>query len=583
MSGWSARPTLARREPKADPDGLPAEWHPVLRRVLAARGIGREKDLCPPLSALHPPESLGGVEEATGLLASAMFDGAAIVVVGDFDADGATGTALAVRALRAMGHGAVDFVVPNRFRHGYGLSPALVEEALAPLRPDLVMTVDNGVASLAGVRAARQRGMKVLVTDHHLPGEELPDADAMVNPNLPGDPFPSKALAGVGVVFLLMAALRERLRGLDWFGPQRPKPNLAEFLDLVALGTVADLVPLDRHNRILVEQGLKRIRAGRAAAGILALAAAAGRDHRRLVSSDLGFAVAPRLNAAGRLEDMSLGIECLLTADAEHAALLAQRLDGINRERRELQQSMQEQADSALSETLGRLSAADLPWGVTLFEPDWHAGIVGLVASRVKDRLHRPVVAFAPASASGNELKGSARSVRALHIRDTLAAVDARYPELIDRFGGHAMAAGLSLPATHLDEFRRAFDEEVRARLDAEDLENRILTDGELTNADLTIGLAESLRCAGPWGQAFPEPLFEGEFRVRHRRVVGGSHLKMQLSPSDGGGALDAIAFRTGENALGDSDRVRAVYALDVNDFRSRRSLQLRVEYLEPV
>jgi len=583
MTVWAARPTLMRRELEVEPDHLPPEWHPVLRRVLAARGITSGDDLTPPLSALSRPQSLGGITEATGLLEAALRERATIVVVGDFDADGATGTALAIRALKALGHERAGFVVPNRFRHGYGLSPALVEQALAPLAPDLVVTVDNGVASVAGVQAARERGMRVLVTDHHLPGERLPEADAMVNPNLPGDPFPSKALAGVGVVFYLMAALRERLRDDGWFGASRPEPNLAELLDLVALGTVADLVPLDRHNRILVEQGLKRIRAGRAAPGILSLAAAAGRDYRRMVSADLGFAVAPRLNAAGRLEDMALGIECLLSEDADLAARMAQRLDGINRERREVQQNMQEQADSALSEAVHGLSGPHLPWGVTLFEPDWHEGVVGLVASRVKDRLHRPVVAFAPATESGDELKGSARSVRALHIRDALAAVDARHPDLIERFGGHAMAAGLSLRASKLEAFRRAFDEEVRARLDASDLENLILTDGELKGDELSVELAECLRTAGPWGQAFPEPLFEGEFRVDHHRVVGGSHLKMRLVPATGKHPLDAIAFRTTEEALEGSERVRAVYALEVNDFRNRRSLQLRIEYLEPI
>lgn len=583
MTLWQSTPRIQRRKVPVDPDRLPAEWHPVVRRVMAARGVGDARDLDMRLAGLHAPQELGGVEEAVALLSDLVTDGGRITVVGDFDADGATGSALAVLALRSMGATEVSFVVPNRFAHGYGLSPGLVHDALVPLGPDLVITVDNGVSSVAGVDAAREAGMRVIVTDHHLPGDSLPRADAMVNPNLPDDPFPSKALAGVGVVFYLMVALRSHLRESGWFSRERPEPELAALLDLVALGTVADLVPLDRHNRILVEQGLRRIRAGRARPGVTALIQVAGRNPGRLTTADLGFAVGPRLNAAGRLEDMSHGIECLLEQDPGRAMAMAQQLDGINRERRTVQHAMQAQAEEALATVAGRLRSAELPWGVSLFEPGWHPGVVGLVASRVKDRLHRPVVAFAPAESGSDELKGSARSVRSLHIRDALANLDARHPGLVTRFGGHAMAAGLSLPRSGLDQFREAFDREVRDKLAATDLEQVIFTDGELDAEDFRLDLAERLRMAAPWGQDFPEPRFDGVFRVRDSRTVGGAHLKLRLEPAAGGRTLDGIAFQMTEAELGDADRIRAAYVLDVNEFRNRRSVQLRIEYLEPL
>lgn len=583
MTQWHAKPRIQRREITGDPDCLPAEWHPVVRRVMAARGVGDASELDVRLAGLHAPHELGGMEAAVSLLADVVADRGRITVVGDFDADGATGSALAVLALRSMGAADVSFVVPNRFAHGYGLSPGLVRDALVPLGPDLVITVDNGVSSVAGVDAAREAGMRVIVTDHHLPGDSLPRADAMVNPNLPDDPFPSKALAGVGVVFYLMVALRSHLRESGWFSPDRPEPELAALLDLVALGTVADLVPMDRHNRILVEQGLRRIRAGHGRPGVTALTRIAGRDPARLTTADLGFAVGPRLNAAGRLEDMSYGIECLLEQDPGRAMTMAQRLDGINRERRTVQHAMQAQADEALASVAGRLRSGDLPWGVSLFEPGWHPGVVGLVASRVKDRLHRPVVAFAPSESGSDELKGSARSVRSLHIRDALAALDARHPGLMTRFGGHAMAAGLSMPRSALDHFREAFDREVRDKLAAADLEQVILTDGELSADDFRLDLAERLRLAAPWGQGFPEPRFDGVFRVRDRRTVGGAHLKLRLEPAAGSRSLDGIAFQMTEDQLGGAERIRAAYVLDVNEYRNRRSVQLRIEYLEPL
>lgn len=583
MTGWDAVPRIQRREVVVDPDRLPAEWHPVLRRVMAARHVSDAAELDARLSGLHAPGELAGMESAVPLLAQVVADQGRIVVVGDFDADGATGSALAVLALRALGANDVSFVVPNRFAHGYGLSPGLVDDALVPLDPDLVITVDNGVSSVDGVATARRAGMRVIVTDHHLPGETLPAADAMVNPNLPGDPFPSKSLAGVGVAFYLMAALRSHLRRSGRFSSSRPEPDLAALLDLVALGTVADLVPLDRHNRILVEQGLRRIRAGRAQPGVTALIKVAGRDPARLTTADLGFAVAPRLNAAGRLEDMSYGIECLLEPDAGRAMEMAHRLDAINRERRTVQHAMQVQAEDALETVRAGLKTEDLPWGVSLFEPDWHPGVVGLVASRVKDRLHRPVVAFAPAEAGSGELKGSARSVRSLHIRDALAAVVSRHPGLVTRFGGHAMAAGLSMPRSSLAAFRDAFDREVREKLAEADLERVILTDGELAAEDFRLDLAERLRLAAPWGQGFPEPRFDGVFHVRDGRTVGGAHLKLQLEPASGGRALDAIAFQMTEADLGGAERIRAAYALEVNEYRNRRSVQLRIEYMEPL
>lgn len=583
MRGWNSVPRIQRRELSVDPDRLPAEWHPVVRRIMAARHVRDAEELDARLAGLHDPHELGGMAAAVSLLARIIGDRGRVAVVGDFDADGATGSALAVLALRSMGAGDVSFVVPNRFSHGYGLSPGLVHDALVPLRPDLVITVDNGVSSVAGVEAASAAGMRVIVTDHHLPGDTLPAADAMVNPNLPGDPFPSKALAGVGVVFYLMAALRSHLREAGWFNPALPEPELASLLDLVALGTVADLVPMDRHNRILVEQGLRRIRAGRAQPGVEALIRVAGRDPARLTTADLGFAVAPRLNAAGRLEDMSHGIECLLEPDADRALALARQLDAINRERRTVQHAMQAQAEEALAGVAGRLEAADLPWGLSLFEPGWHPGVVGLVASRVKDRVHRPVVAFAPADSGSDELKGSARSVGSLHIRDALAALDARHPGLLTRFGGHAMAAGLTMPRLALSTFREAFDREVRAMLAETDLERIILTDGELDEEDFRLDLAERLRFAAPWGQGFPEPRFDGVFRVRDSRAVGGgAHLKLKLEPAAGGRILDAIAFQTTADMLGGAERIRAAYALEVNEYRNRRTVQLRIEYLEP-
>ena len=575
------RPRVERRAVPEIAGDWPAQIHPVLRRVYAARGIVLPADIEHKLSSLLPPQALGGIERACALLEAAIRENARIVVVGDFDCDGATGTAVAVRGLRRLGAREVGYAVPNRMRHGYGLSPAIVEELL-PRKPDVLITVDNGVAAHAGVAAAKAHGMRVIVTDHHLPGTTLPDADAIVNPNLDADPFPSKALAGVGVTFYLLLALRARLRESGWFAQRAMRePDLSELLDLVALGTVADLVPLDRNNRILVEAGLKRIRVGRASAGLAALLAVGKRDFARVVASDLGFAVGPRINAAGRLEDMTLGIECLLTDDRDRAVELADVLSAINAERRELQDGMTAQAQAEVEKWICARGADALPHGVVLFDPDWHHGVVGLVASKLKESLHRPVIAFAPATDGTGELKGSGRSIPGFHLRDALAEVEVRHPGLIARFGGHAMAAGLNLNHAGLEAFGAAFDAVARSRLDPRLLDAVMLTDGELDAADFSLDLARQLRHAGPWGQAFPEPEFEGKFAVESWRVVGERHLKFRLRRADLADALDAIAFN---GHAGDAPplRFRAVFQLDVNEWNGRQSLQLLIRHMEP-
>ncbi|NNG14495.1 MAG: single-stranded-DNA-specific exonuclease RecJ, partial [Gammaproteobacteria bacterium] len=475
-------------------------------------------------------------------------------------------------ALRMFGAQQVTYLVPNRFTFGYGLTPEIVELA-AERKPDLLITVDNGISSIAGVRAAKQHGMQVIVTDHHLPGDELPEADAIVNPNQPGDSFPCKSLAGVGVALYVMFSLRAELRERDWFTQQgMVMPNLAVLLDLVALGTVADVVPLERNNRILVAQGLARIRQGKCCAGLVALLKIAGRNQKTCVASDFGFAVAPRLNAAGRLEDMSIGIECLLTDDPKQALALAQQLDALNHERRSIEQDMREQAFAALDSL--QIDDAQQPVGVCLYDASWHQGVIGILASRVKERLHRPVIAFAPGD--NGELKGSARSIPGLHIRDALDAVAAHNPGLITKFGGHAMAAGLSLPESEFGRFCRAFDAEVRQQLDEEDLKGIVHSDGELTSNDLNLAFAETLRNAGPWGQGFPEPTFDGEFELVSRRIVGERHLKLMLRKPGEQDCIDGIAFN-----ITDIDwpvqvkRVQLVYRLDVNEFQGMRTAQL--------
>ena len=572
-----ARPEVSQRKTEPGSDTLPDTLHPVIRRILLARDISNEKSLDLKLGRLQPPSALSGINDAAEILADAVVTGQSILIVGDFDADGATGTALAVRALHMMAATRVDFRVPNRFDFGYGLSVALVE-TLAENPPDVLVTVDSGISSNEGVERARELGCKVIVTDHHLPGEVLPAAHAIVNPNCPGDQFPSKALAGVGVIFYLVSVVRGALRARNWFTLPRKEPNLAHLLDLVALGTVADLVSLDTNNRILVRQGMDRIRQGICSPGLLALLRLGKRDYRHLVASDLAFAVAPRLNAAGRMEDMSVGIRCLITEDREEAMALATELDDLNHQRRARQNQMQQEALEQLKQLLDGLKDTELPAGLCLYDENWHQGIVGLVASRIKDAVHRPVFAFAPESDGSDVLKGSARSVSGLHIRDVLARIDAMHPTMITAFGGHALAAGLTLAADQLEPFKQALYESIEFFLQGKTLSNEILTDGELPPEDINLAFAELLRSLGPWGQHFPEPLFEGRFVVEEKRVVGGAHLKMLVRPVDGRGSIDAIAFGCLPEDLPDSDTTGLIYKLDINHFRGRKTCQLMVE-----
>jgi len=556
----------------------PQQLHPLLWRIYRTRGIAAANELERELSAMIPPDRMAGLRQAADILADAVEAGRRILVVGDFDADGATSCALSVLALRAFGHQAVDFLVPNRFDFGYGLTPEIVEHARR-YRPDLIVTVDNGISSVAGVAAARALGWKVIVTDHHLAGPVLPQAQALVNPNLPDNPFPSKALAGVGVVFYVLLGLRGRLRADGWFERQGiAEPNMADFLDLVALGTVADVVPLDHNNRILVHQGLKRIRSGRCRPGITALLRVAGRNPARVQAADLGFAVGPRLNAAGRLDDMSLGIQCLLAVDDGEALALAGELDRLNRERRSIEDGMKQQAEAML-ENWTPASGDGLPWGLCLYREDWHQGVIGILASRIKERYHRPVIAFA--AAGDGTLKGSARSIPGLHIRDVLDEVAVREPELLQKFGGHAMAAGMTIGAAGLEAFARVFDEVVRDHLQADDLRPVVRSDGRIQPALLNLDTARAILEGGPWGQAFPEPLFDDQFEVLSSRIVGDRHWKLVLRPLDSDLTLDAIAFNSVEVFPVMPNRVHAAYRLDENEWQGRVSLQLRIEYLE--
>ncbi len=552
--------------------------HPLLAQIYAARHVGSDEDLDLSLSGLASYKKLKGIDSAVNLLHEAMLNQQRILVVGDFDADGATSCALSVRCLRAMGAESVDYLVPNRFEYGYGLTPEIVEVAKTR-NPDLIITVDNGISSIEGVALARQSGIKVLITDHHLPGEHLPKADAIINPSQPGCEFPSKSTAGVGVVFYLCIALRAHLRAVGWFEEQAlTEPNLADFLDIVALGTVADLVPLDRNNRILVYQGLQRIRSGRTLPGIAAILEVSGRNECDLVASDLGFALGPRLNAAGRLDDMSLGIECLLTDDQSLAMNMAFELDSLNQSRKEIEADMKQSALHNLS----KISVDANQVGLCLYDKDWHQGVIGILASRVKDRYHRPVVAFA--DAGNGVIKGSARSIKGFHMRDALDAVAKRNPELLQKFGGHAMAAGLSIEEVHFAAFAEAFNSLAMEWLNEDELEEKILTDGVLKQQYFTMEIAHMLRNAGPWGQHFPEPQFEGVFDVLQQRIVGDKHLKLSLSADHQAAPVSAIAFFVDlEQWPNAANRVRLVYRMDINEFRGNTSLQLIVEYLEPV
>ena len=560
---------------------FPEDIHPVLRRIYAARNIQSAMELDYSLQGLLPFEALLGIDKAVTLLANALRENKKILIVADFDADGATSCALALRGLKLMGFSDVLYVVPNRFEFGYGLSPEIVEVA-AEMQPDVIITVDNGISSIEGVAQARSRNIDVLITDHHLPGLSLPDANAIVNPNQPGDSFPSKNLAGVGVMFYILIALRSHLREQNWFAANNiPEPNLAELLDLVALGTVADVVPLDHNNRILVAQGLARIRSGKCCPGIRELLQAANRNLRNTAAQDLSFAVAPRLNAAGRLTDMSLGIECLLTDDQRLAKDMALKLEQLNKERREIQAEMQAQAMIDIAD-LDLNNQASLPNGVCLFNENWHQGVVGILAGRIKDQINRPAIVFA--KDKEGYIKGSARSISSVHIRDVLDTIASQHPGIISKFGGHAMAAGLTIRESDLEQFKVVFDQITGMFLSGDELEGVLVSDGELSVNELSFDLAEKIISSGPWGQGFPEPVFDGEFEIINTRIVGERHLKLQLRHPGNNRTIDAIAFNiTDEDWPESTGRVQTVYKLDINEFAGRRQLQLVVDYISPI
>ncbi|EHH1216147.1 TPA: single-stranded-DNA-specific exonuclease RecJ [Vibrio parahaemolyticus] len=573
-----------QRRPEPDLSLLPDSIPPILKRIYINRGITDIAQLETSARGLHSYQKLGGIEQAVELLFQAIQEQKRIIVVGDFDADGATSSALSVLALRMLGSNNVDYLVPNRFEDGYGLSPEVVDQALE-LGAEMIMTVDNGVSSIEGVRYAKENGITVLVTDHHLPGQVLPEVDAMVNPNLDSCAFPSKALAGVGVAFYLMMALCVHMRKHNWFAQQgMQEPKLMELVDLVALGTVADVVPLDENNRILVHQGLQRIRAGKARPGIQALIEVAKRDARRLVASDFGFALGPRINAAGRLDDMSFGVELLMCNNIHAARRMASELDGLNQTRKEIEEGMKQEA-MAFCERLQFGENSELPYGLSLFQRDWHQGVIGILASRIKEKFHRPVIAFA----DGGEgtIKGSCRSIPGLHMRDALDFIDTQNPGLIIKFGGHAMAAGLTIKEQDFERFSRLFDEVVKKELDEAALKGVILTDGELKPEEFSMHIAEQLRAGGPFGQAFPEPIFDGEFKVLHQKLVGEKHLKLMLEPLYKGHPtnvmIDGIAFNVDLRRWPDASvkTVRLAYKLDVNEFRGNQSLQLMIDHIE--
>jgi single-stranded-DNA-specific exonuclease len=560
---------------------LPADLPPLLQRLYASRGVLSAVDLERSVKGMLPWQQLSGVEKAVEILYNAFREGLRIVVVGDFDADGATSTALSVLSLRQLGCSNVTYLVPNRFEDGYGLSPEVVDQAHAR-GAQLIMTVDNGISSHSGVDRAHALGIPVVVTDHHLPGDTLPAAEAIINPNLRDCEFPSKSLAGVGVAFYLMLALRTHLRDQGWFEAQGiAAPNLAELLDLVALGTVADVVPLDANNRILTWQGLSRIRAGKCRPGIKALLEVSNRDAQKLAASDLGFALGPRLNAAGRLDDMSVGVALLLSDNIGEARQLANELDALNQTRKEIEQGMQAEA-LTLCEKLER-SSETLPGGLAMYHPEWHQGVVGILASRIKERFHRPVIAFAPAG--DGTLKGSGRSIQGLHMRDALERLDTLYPGMMIKFGGHAMAAGLSLEEARFDEFQQRFGDLVSEWLDPALLQGEVVSDGPLAAAEMTMEIAQMLRDAGPWGQMFPEPLFDGRFRLLQQRLVGERHLKVMIEPVGGGPLLDGIAFNVDTTCWPDNAvrEVELAYKLDINEFRGNRSLQLIIDNIWPI
>ncbi|EOJ0024900.1 single-stranded-DNA-specific exonuclease RecJ [Salmonella enterica subsp. enterica serovar Montevideo] len=571
---------LRRREADETAE-LPADLPPLLRRLYASRGVRSARELERSVKGMLPWQQLSGIDNAVEILYNAFREGTRIIVVGDFDADGATSTALSVLGMRALGCDNISYLVPNRFEDGYGLSPEVVDQAKAR-GAQLIVTVDNGISSHAGVAHAKTLGIPVIVTDHHLPGDTLPDAEAIINPNLRDCEFPSKSLAGVGVAFYLMLALRTFLRDKGWFDERNiAPPNLAELLDLVALGTVADVVPLDANNRILTWQGLSRIRAGKCRPGIKALLEISNRDPQQLAASDLGFALGPRLNAAGRLDDMSVGVALLLCDNLGEARVLASELDALNQTRKEIEQGMQAEA-LILCEKLER-SSETLPGGLAMYHPEWHQGVVGILASRIKECFHRPVIAFAPAG--DGMLKGSGRSIQGLHMRDALERLDTLYPDLMIKFGGHAMAAGLSLEEHKFEQFQQRFGELVTEWLDPALLQGEVISDGPLSAAEMSMEVAQLLRDAGPWGQMFPEPLFDGRFRLLQQRLVGERHLKVMVEPVGGGPLLDGIAFNIDTTCWPDNGvrEVELAYKLDINEFRGNRSLQIIIDDIWPL
>ncbi len=567
---------IVRREVSGP--SLSSDLHPVIDRIYRGRNIANMDDLENGLKGLTHFNVLKGMPQAAQILANAVVQNKRIIIVGDFDADGATSTSVCILALRAMGYHNVDFLVPNRFDFGYGLSVPIVDEA-AKQGAEVIVTVDNGISCIDGVTHAKSLGMQVVVTDHHLPGDVLPPADAIVNPNQPGCEFPSKNLAGVGVAFYIMLALKAELQQQGHFEKAGlAPPNLASLLDIVAVGTVADVVVLDKNNRILVHQGLQRIRAGKCRPGIKALVEVANRDCAHLTSTDLGFVVGPRLNAAGRLDDMSQGIACLLEDETIQARMIAAELDALNKERREIETGMKAQAETVLEQMA--LDEGDMPSALVVYREDFHQGVIGIVAGRLKEKYLKPVIAFA--HQDDEIIKGSARSIPGVHIRDVLDEVNTRYPGVIEKFGGHAMAAGLSLPVAKLQDFERAFVDIARAHMEKLDGNHALLSDGDLSSKELCLPFAHLLRQAGPFGQGFESPLFDGEFALLDQRLVGQKHLKMVLK-SDGANEVDAIAFnvdlKSWPNAM--VKRVHIAYRLDINVFRGQETVQLIVEQIE--
>lgn len=565
---------IIRREHEAMDAELTDDLPPLLKRLYLNRKIANDTELSRELGSLLPFDSLSNIDAAVDRLVTALEMEERVLIVGDFDADGATSTAVAVRSLKGFGLEHVDYLVPNRFAYGYGLTPGIVGLA-KERKPDLIITVDNGIASHDGVDKANALGIDVLVTDHHLPSETLPDAVAIVNPNLHGDQFPSKCMAGVGVIFYVMLALRARLKAMNWFELRGIDcPNMADLLDLVALGTVSDVVALDQNNRIMVHQGLRRIRAGYSCPGIKALLCVAKRDPDHVVAADLGFAIGPRLNAAGRLDDMSFGISCLLAETSSSAVAMAEQLDGLNKDRKGIESNMNQQAFDYVDQLQ---MESQLPLGVCLFDESWHQGVIGLVASRVKEKLHRPVIAFA--KVDDQTLKGSARSIPGFHIRNALESIAIKYPDVLQKFGGHSMAAGMSIDPKHYEIFQTAFNDAVKAELTEQDCQGFILTDGELEEKDFTLPTAEMLRDAGPWGQGFPEPLFDGVFELVDQRIVGQNHLKLILKVDGADVYCDAIAFNVDTDVWPNYNcsKVHIVYKLDINVYRGKRKLQLLI------